>query len=43
MFQLGHLWLVWQALSYDVEGWHTLLVATHLSEQQCLALFCGPL
>jgi hypothetical protein len=37
------LWLVWQALSYDLEGWRTLLVATHLAQQQCLRLFCGPL
>ena len=26
MFQLSYLWLVWQVLSYDLEGWRTLLV-----------------
>ena len=45
VFQLSYLWLwlVWQVLSYDLEGWRTLLVATHLAQQQCLQLFCGPL
>lgn len=36
-------WLLWRALSYDLEGWRRLLVATHLTEQHCLGLFCGPL
>jgi hypothetical protein len=45
VFQLSYLWLwlVWQVLSYDLAGWRTLLVATHLAQQQCLQLFCGPL
>ncbi|WP_460146019.1 hypothetical protein [Pseudomonas sp. S2_A02] len=45
MFQLSYLWLwlwlVWQVLSYDFEGWRTLLVATHLAQQQCLQLLPG--
>ena len=43
VFQLSYLWLwlVWQVLSYDLEGWRTLLVATHLAQRQCLQLFCG--
>ena len=37
------LWVLWRALSYDLEGWRGLLVATHLVQQDCLGLFCGPL
>jgi hypothetical protein len=46
VFQLSYLWLwlwLWQVLSYGLEGWRTLLVATHLAQQHCLQLFCGPL
>ncbi|MBV4482166.1 hypothetical protein [Pseudomonas khavaziana] len=45
MFQFNYLWLwlIWQVLFYDFEGWRTLLVATHLAQQHCLGLFCGPL
>ncbi|MCZ7019356.1 hypothetical protein, partial [Salmonella enterica] len=36
-------WLLWRALSYDLEGWRSLLVATQLAQQHCRGLFCGPL
>ena len=36
-------WLLWRALSYDLEGWRSLMVATQLAQQHCRGLFCGPL
>lgn len=35
-------WLLWRALSYDLEGWRSLLVATQLAQQHFRGLFCGP-
>lgn len=34
-------WLLWRALSYDLEGWRSLLVATQLAQQHCRGYSAG--